>query len=134
MARTKTTTNNVDLVVDVVPNPLCGRHGAHTMWFNNNNPWTAAITSASVSVRNPSTAELDLLVGGNRTRNRSINVGNIGAWRASKNIATTLAEAPGATSSGEFVDVTSTVSRAPSTPRQPPPRLYPLDLSALVAL
>jgi hypothetical protein len=128
------TTDNVDLKVEVVPNPLGSAHGAHKMWFNNNNNWTAVIGSATVSVRSPGTAELDLIDGGNKTRTRNVRVGYVAGWRASNTIFTTLAKVPGATSSGEYVDVTSTVSRAQSTPNQPPPRLSPLNLSALVSL
>jgi len=127
------TVNNVDLVVEVAPNPLGSQNGTHKMWFNNNNDWTAVIDSATVSVRSPDTAQLDLIDAGTKTRTRDVRVGNIGRWRPSNPIVTTLAKEPGATSSGEFVDVTSAVSRAQSTPSQPPPRLYPLSLSALVS-
>ena len=127
------TANNVDLMVDIAPNPLGGRPGTHTIWFNNNNSWTASITPALVAIQN-SAAQLDLVVGGTRTRSRGVAIGNLGAWQSSTPIPTGLAGVTGATSAGEFVDVTCTVSRAPINPNLPPPKLYPLQLSALVSL
>ncbi len=127
------TANNVDLMVHVVPNPLSGQLGTHTIWFNNNNQWTASITPALITVQNAA-AQLDLVVNGARTRQRGVAIGNLGAWQSSAPIPTALAGVAGATSSGEFVDVTCSISRAPINPNQPPPRLYPLQISALVSL
>jgi hypothetical protein len=128
------TANNVDLMVQILPNPLGGRQGTHTIWFNNNNSWAASITPAYVTVPNAASAQLDLVVSGARVRNRGVAIGNLGAWQSSKPIPTGLAEVAGATSSGEFVDVTCGISRAPIAPNQQPPRLYPLQISALVSL
>jgi hypothetical protein len=127
------TANNVDLMVDVVPNPLGGRPGMHAMWFNNNNKWTASITPALITVQNAG-AQLDLVVNGARTRQRNVPIGNLGGCQSSTPIPTPLAGVAGATSSGEFVDVTCSIARAPINPNQPPPRLYPLQISALVSL
>ena len=126
--------NNVELVVEVEPNPLRGRAGDHTFWLNNNNDWTASVGSANVRVRDPALAELDLVVNGACVRNRDCtgSVGNIGAWNASKPIITGLAPTTGATRTGEIVETTCAFGRLPIAPNMPPVRLFPLHVSTLV--
>ena len=128
------TTNNVDLVVNVAPDPLAGRPGSHTSRFDNNNPWIAAIGSASVTVRDRTAAQLDLVIKGSRVRSCTFRVGNIGPWRSSTPITMAVEPVAGATSSGEYIDTICSVARAPLAPNLPPPRAYPLSLSAYVAL
>ena len=128
------TTNNVDLVVDVGPNPLAGQTGSHKFWLNNNNNWAASIVSATVEVRDPTLAELDLTVGGGSTRVRNCtgSVGHIGAWKASRPITTGLVPKPGTTRTAEIVDTICTFSRTSINPMVPPARVYPLQVSTLV--
>lgn len=129
----RATVNNVELVVEIDPNPLGGRPGAHRLWFNNNNPWIATVTATTVEVRDPASAELDLLVNGNRVRRRAVRVGNVGRWASSNPVDTTMEQVPGATSAGEMVDLTCRVSRAQMAPNLPPPALHALGVSVLVS-
>jgi hypothetical protein len=134
MAKPDGSSNNVDLFIAVRPNPLSGQMGSYDVWFNNNNGWNAQIGAITIDVLNPATAELDLVVAGTRSRSRSANVGSVGAWRSSNPVATGVAAAPGASSSGEVVSVTCAVGRAMSSPGAPPPPLYPLSAGKLVSI
>jgi hypothetical protein len=127
--------NNIDLMVKVKPNPLSGKSGQHTIWFNNNNPWVAEVKPVDIEVLNPGTAELDLVVNGSVTwERRQVQVGNITSWQSSKPVSTDLQPRSNATSSGESVQVSCCVGRAAVTPSQPPPAVYPVGDITVVRL
>jgi hypothetical protein len=128
-------TYNIDLKVKIKPNPLSGKTGMHTMWFNNNNPWVAEVKPADIEVLNPGTAQLDLVVNGVVSSQRmQVPIGNIASSKPSNPVTTDLRPRANATSSGENVQVSCCVGRAPVTPNQPPPAVYPLDDITLVRL
>jgi hypothetical protein len=127
------TTNNIDLMVKVNPNPLSSKVGQHTIWFNNNNPWIAEVKPVNIEVLNPVTAELDLTVNGQVSSPRQVSIGLISAWKSTNPVSTDLQQRSNSTSSGASVQVSCCVGRAPVTPNQPPPPVYPLGDVTLVS-
>jgi hypothetical protein len=127
--------DHIDLMVKIKPNPLSGKTGKHTIWFNNKNPWVAQVKPVDIEVLNPGTAELDLVVNGVVSSQRmQVPIGNIAPWTSTNPVSTDLQPRGNATSSGENVQVSCCVGRAPVVPSQPPPMLSPLDDITLVRL